>query len=81
MGRAVIFAALFLTLGASAYAGGGGEPPQQQYAVPQNKIVVVPVPETDNSNNNNWVVPVAVAALGTAGTIGAALIARKRRGS
>jgi hypothetical protein len=69
---ATVGLALFLATGA---LGGGYVDGPEQMSVPQSKVVVVTPPAPDISD---WVTPVAVAAVGTVGLLGAAWISRKR---
>lgn len=61
----------------AVFAGGGWDDTPQQVAPPPKVVVVNPSPAQDE---NGWVVPVCVAALGTIGALGAAVITTRRRG-
>jgi hypothetical protein len=74
-----ILAAAILTLflAPAAFAGGGLDDIPQQQMAPQTKVVVV---QPDTGSDNGWVVPVAVAALGVVGVVGAAYVTNRRKG-
>jgi len=74
--RVLVLAAILTLFVAPAVLAGGPsmDMPQQQMA-PEPKIIVVPPSKDEDSG---WAVPVAVAAVGALGLVGAAYVSRKK---
>jgi hypothetical protein len=75
---AVVILAAFIAPAASLAGSAGDFDQPQQQTMPQTKVILVPPTPSDGDTNESWLVPVAVAAVGAVGIIGAAYVSRRK---